>query len=202
MTVLLRAAALTNFEAVAGACGQDARALVAEVGLPSRCLTEPDLMVPAGLVNELLERAATRAGEPAFGLRMAATRRLSNLGPLGLLLRDQPTLRLALEALARHIHVHNESFSVTVVETGPLVGIREEILMERGRPVRHTHQEHSTGGVLPEFRAGHAHSRQDCRAPPHSSRWPAMAGHLAGKVGTIPARGTVAMEGVAGRVSS
>ena len=136
MTVLLRAAALTNFEAVAGACGLDARALVAEVGLPSRCLTEPDLMVPAGLVNELLERAAARAGEPAFGLRMAATRRLSNLGPLGLLLRDQPTLRLALEALARHIHVHNESFSVTVVETGPLVGIREEILMERGRPVR------------------------------------------------------------------
>jgi len=136
MTVLLRSAALTNFESVAGACGLDARALVAETGLPARCLDEPDLMLPASQVGDLLERAAERAGEPAFGLRMAATRRLSNLGPLGLVVRDQPTLRHALDALALHIHRHNEAFSVSVVETGDFVAIREEIALDRGRPVR------------------------------------------------------------------
>jgi AraC-like DNA-binding protein len=136
MTVLLRAATLTNFEAVAAACGLDAHALVAEVGLPARCLSEPDLMIPAALVGALLERAADRAGEPAFGLRMAASRRLSNLGPLGLLLRDQPTLRHALDALALHIHRHNEAFSLSVVENGDLVAIREETTLGRGRPVR------------------------------------------------------------------
>ncbi|HET7527392.1 MAG TPA: AraC family transcriptional regulator ligand-binding domain-containing protein [Burkholderiaceae bacterium] len=136
VTVLLRAATLTNFESVAAACGLDARALVAEIGLPARCLAEPDLMVSAALVSDLLELAAERAREPAFGLRMAASRRLSNLGPLGLLLRDQPTLRHALEALATHIHRHNEAFSVTVVEHGRLVSIREETVLEGRRPVR------------------------------------------------------------------
>ena len=97
MTALLRAAALTHFEQVASECGLDARQLVAEVGLPERCLREPDLTISALQTCTLLELAAERAREPAFGLRMAATRRLSNLGPLGLLLRDQPTLRHALE---------------------------------------------------------------------------------------------------------
>lgn len=136
MTVLLRSATLTNFESVAQACGLDAHALVVEVGLPARCLSEPDLMIPAGLVGELLERAAQRAHEPAFGLRMAASRRLSNLGPLGMLLRDQPTLRDALNTLAQNIHRHNEAFSVTVAEHDEWVAIREETLLERGRPVR------------------------------------------------------------------
>lgn len=136
MAIMTRAAALTNFEPVATACGLDARALVAEVGLPLRCLDDPDLMVPAAQVADLLERAATRAREPAFGLRMAATRRLSNFGPLGLLLRDQPTLRHALEALATHVHHHNEAFALSVVEDGALVSIRAEVVIDHGHPVR------------------------------------------------------------------
>lgn len=136
MSVLIRSAALTNFETVASACGLDARALVAEIGLPARCLAEPDLLLPAGQVSALLELAATRGREPAFGLRMAMSRRLSNLGPLGLLLRDQPTLRHALDALATHIHRHNEALSVSVVETEGFVAIREETVVERHVPVR------------------------------------------------------------------
>lgn len=136
MTVMLRAATLTNFEAVATDCGLAPRALVAELGLPARCLDEPDLLVPAVPVAQLLELAAERGREPAFGLRMAASRRLSNLGPLGLLLRDQPTLRHALDALARHIHRHNEAFSVSVVAQGPLVSIREETQLGANVPVR------------------------------------------------------------------
>lgn len=136
MTTLLRSAALTHFEAVAQACGLDARSLAVEAGLPARCLIEPDLVVPADAVGELLERAAERAREPAFGLRMAASRRLSNLGPLGLLLRDQPTLRSVIDTLAGNIHRHNEALSLTVVEDGDLVALREETHLGRGRPVR------------------------------------------------------------------
>ena len=130
MTILLRAATLTNFESVASACGLDARGLLAEVGLPARCLADPDLMVPAAAVGAVLELAATRSGELAFGLRMAAARRLSNLGPLGLLLRDQPTLRHALEALAARMHLHNEAMSISVMQDGPFVAIREEMVIE------------------------------------------------------------------------
>jgi hypothetical protein len=48
----------------------------------------------------LLEASAERGGTEAFGLLMAEKRRLSNLGPLGILMREQPTMRQALEALA------------------------------------------------------------------------------------------------------
>ena len=136
MTVLLRAATLTNFEPVATACGLDARALLAEVGLPARCLEDPDLLIPGSAVAALLERAAQRGREPAFGLRMAAARRLSNLGPLGLLVRDQPTLRHALGALVHHVHLHNEALTVTLEEGEGLVTIREETDIEGGAPTR------------------------------------------------------------------
>ena len=86
-----------------------------------RCLIDPDLKVPAHLVGQLLDLAATQAHEPAFGLRLAASRRLSNLGPLALLVRDAPTLRRALETLMHYIHVHNEAMAVQVDEHGGLV---------------------------------------------------------------------------------
>lgn len=137
MTLMLRAATLTYFEQVAQDCGLDAHALVQEMGLPLRCLTEPDLTLSASAVGALLELAAERAQESAFGLRMAALRRLSNLGPLGLLVRDQATLRRALDALVAHIHLHNEAFSVWLLEEqAGQVNIREETTLEGGVPVR------------------------------------------------------------------
>ena len=135
MTRLVRAAALTHFAAVAAEVGLDARRLVAEAGLPPRCLDDPDLKVPAAAVARVLELAAERAAEPAFALRMVTSRRLSNLGPLGLLVRDEPTLRSALEALARHIHVHNEALSVQLEQSSNLVVLRLDLHGD-GAPVR------------------------------------------------------------------
>lgn len=124
MSALVRSASLTGLTALAAECGVDARALAAEVGLPRGALDEPDLMVPAHAVGRLLELAAARGREPAFGLRMAEARRLSNLGPLGLLVRDAPTLRHALETLVTHVHAHNEALSVRVEQVSNLVSIR------------------------------------------------------------------------------
>lgn len=132
MTTFLRAASLTNFEQIATEYGLNAVALIEEAGLSPRCLKEPDLRLPAAAVGELLELAAQRANEPALGLRLAASRRLSNLGPLGLLLRDQPTLRHALETLVTYMHTHAEALSISLVETGDFVNIREEPLIESG----------------------------------------------------------------------
>jgi AraC-like DNA-binding protein len=121
---------------VAGACALDAHALLSEVGLPGRCLADPDLLIPAQPVGRLLELAARRGNEPSFGLRMAQSRRLSNLGPLGLLLRDEPTLRHALEAIVANMHLHNEALSLQVEEMGNLVAIRAELATEDGKPYR------------------------------------------------------------------
>lgn len=136
MTALVRSAALTHFVEQAQACGLDARALLDRVGLPARCLTEPDLKVAAARVGQLLEIAAAEGREPAFGLRMAESRRLSNLGPLALLVRDEPTLRRALEALVHHIHVHNEAIVIEVGAHGGLVVIRTELMSDGSGSVR------------------------------------------------------------------
>ncbi len=127
MSALVRSASLTGFAALAAECGVDARTLAAEAGLPRNCLDEPDLMIPVLAVGRLLEFAAARGREPAFGLRMAEARRLSNLGPLGLLVRDAPTLRHALETLVTHIHAHNEALSVRIEQVGNLVSIRAKL---------------------------------------------------------------------------
>lgn len=130
MTALVRSAALTHFAELATACGLDPRELLARVGLQARCLRDPDLKIAAHRVGRLLELAAAEGREPAFGLRLAESRRLSNLGPLALLVRDEPTLRRALETLMHHIHVHNEAVAVHVAEHGGLVIIRTELAAE------------------------------------------------------------------------
>ena len=92
MSGVIRSASLTNYAEVARSAGLDPLRMVREFGLPARCLDEPDLVIPIDAVRELLEASATRSGVEGFGLLMAEARRLSNLGPLGLLIREQPTL--------------------------------------------------------------------------------------------------------------
>jgi AraC-like DNA-binding protein len=137
---LVRSASLTHFDEVAAQCGLDGRALLREVGLSLRCLDDPDLKIPARAVGRVLELAAERAREPAFGLRMVESRRLSNLGPLALLVRDEPTLRSVLEALLRYIHLHNEAMVVSVEQLSNLVVIRQELLTEGEQPPRQANE--------------------------------------------------------------
>ena len=59
MSALARSAALTHFADVAALCGLDGRALVVEVGLPPRCLDDPDLKIRTRLVGRLLELAGS-----------------------------------------------------------------------------------------------------------------------------------------------
>lgn len=136
MTRLVRSAALTNFAQVATQSGLDARALVAEAGLPQACLHHPDLKVDAEVVLDLLERAAALAREPAFGLRMGETRRLSNVGPLAVAIRDVPTLAHVLDVLVRFIRTHNEALVIHRAREGRFTTIRLELMTDRPNKCR------------------------------------------------------------------
>lgn len=128
MTASIRSAALSNYVDVARQVGLDPFRLVAQTGLPSECLHDSDLRVPARAVLQLLEMSAHLSGEEAFGLRLAETRRLSTLGLVGMLARDEPTVRLALAALLRYSRLHNESLVVEFEEQDGVVVLREELL--------------------------------------------------------------------------
>jgi AraC-like DNA-binding protein len=136
VTSLVRSACLTNFTDVAARCSLGALALLREVGLPARALEDPDLKVSALAVGRLLEFAAARGGEPAFGLRMAESRRLSNLGYLGMLARDEPTLRSALKALMHNIRLHTDALALRLEQVGELVSLHEDLVTGNGEPLR------------------------------------------------------------------
>jgi AraC-like DNA-binding protein len=136
MTHLVRAAALTHYADVARGAGLDPWRMLADVGLPRACLDDPELRISGEAVRELLERSAARSGLEAFGLLMAEGRRISNLGALGLLSREEPTLRLALQSFQRFGRVHNESLRQRIEEADGLAVIREDLLFDEVGPMR------------------------------------------------------------------
>ena len=136
MDTLIRSGSLTNYAEVARAVGLDPRRMLREFALPPRCLEDTELKVPLDSVRQLLEVSAERSGAEAFGLMMAETRQLSNLGPVGLLVREQPTLRRALDVLGRYARRLNEALFLTIDESRDVVVVREEIIVGGGGPVR------------------------------------------------------------------
>jgi predicted alpha/beta hydrolase family esterase/AraC-like DNA-binding protein len=136
MPYFSRSGSLTSFPEVAREVGLDPWSLLHEFGLPRGCLDEPDSMVPSDSVCRLLEASATRSGTEGFGLRMAEVRKLSSLGPLGMLAREQRTLRDAVNALAHYARLINESLHISIEESGDVAILREELLVGEAVPVR------------------------------------------------------------------
>jgi AraC-like DNA-binding protein len=133
---LTRSASLSGFGEVARTVGLDPNALLREFDLPQRCLTEPELRIPADSVRRLLEAAADRSRVEGFGLRMAQARRVSDMGPLGLLMREQPTLRHALDVCATYANRLNGALYFTLEESPNVVVLREDLLLGTPGPLR------------------------------------------------------------------
>lgn len=133
---LVRAASLTHYPEIARSLGLDPLRMLADAGLGASVLDEPDLMVPAERVRQLLEHSATLSRTDTFGLRMAESRQLSNLGPVSLVIRDQPTLRESMAVLIRYHVALNGSLAMMMEESGGVVVIREEMIVGAARPVR------------------------------------------------------------------
>ncbi len=89
--------------------------------LPPASLDQQDLRIPVSAVRRLMEISAAESGVAEFGLRMAAQGGLANLGPVALVVREQATVGAGLEALARYIHIHNESMRLTIEHKDDLV---------------------------------------------------------------------------------
>ena len=133
MPQLIRGAVLSNYVDVARSVGLDPYRLVAACNLPATCLTDAEAKVPATAVARLLEASAGQAGRPDFGLLLAERRTLSNLGALALLVREQPTIRKALEALVGYIFLHSEALHLRMEERDGLAIL--DFAIDVGRPI-------------------------------------------------------------------
>ena len=136
MISIVRSASLTGYAEAARRAGLEPARMLREFGLPPRCLEDPELKVPVDSVRRLLEASAERSGVEGFGLLMVEARQLSDLGPLGLLVREQPTLRTAVEAFVRHGRRLNDALFLTLEGSGEVVVLREELIVGHSGPVR------------------------------------------------------------------
>jgi AraC-like DNA-binding protein len=136
MRYRIRSASLNGYVQVATSVGLDPDDMLAAVGLSRRVLHDPDTLIPAAAVGRLFELSAHAAGIDDFGLRIAETRQLSNLGPLGLLAREAPTLRAMLESIVRYLRLHNESLYLRIEEADGVVVLSQTLSTGRAAPLR------------------------------------------------------------------
>jgi len=136
MQRLIRSAVLSNYVEVARSVGLDPYRMIAEFRLPPASLTDPEVKVSADAIGRLLEESAARSGKLDFGLRLADQRTVANLGALALLVREQPTIRKALDVMAGYMFLHSESLLLKVKERDGEVTLSLGFDVNRPVPIR------------------------------------------------------------------
>ena len=116
MRPCVRCASVHGYVDVAESLGLEPARMLERVGLDVADLADPDRWVPAVAVARLLELSATESGREDFGLQLAQSRRLSTVGPLSVVLREEPDLRSALRLLTRFEHSYNQVLRITLTE--------------------------------------------------------------------------------------
>jgi Arabinose-binding domain of AraC transcription regulator, N-term len=136
MAELVRVAALSGFFPTMQALGVDPAPLLKEAGLSPRMFGNTEQMIPARPAIRLLERAAEVTKCATFGLRMAESRSIANLGATSLLIAHQPTLRAALSALMLYRNRINSTLVLHLDDYGDSILIREDFSLEQPEPLQ------------------------------------------------------------------
>jgi AraC-like DNA-binding protein len=132
MRPLVRSATLNGYGALARALDLDAGRLMRKVGLDPADLAVPDRWISAPAVARLLEASARTSRHPDFAVRLAEARRLSTLGPLSVVLREETDLRSVLLLLLRYEHSYNEALRMQLDVSEEIATLR--LWFEFGEP--------------------------------------------------------------------
>ena len=151
MHALTRSASLTDYEPIARSVGLDPFRMLRMAKLPARVLDDPNMMISADSVGGLLEESARLSGQEAFGLLLAERRGLANLGMLALVIREEPTLRAAVQSCVRYMRLHNSGVQLRLEDRSDLVLLHVGVNM-RPHGVWRQAVEMSTGVVLRTLR--------------------------------------------------
>jgi AraC-like DNA-binding protein len=133
---MVRSAALGDYAEVARSLGLEPHRMLEIVGLPAACLRDPEAKIPVETAIRLAEQTAAAAGVDDIGVRLAETHSLSNLGPIALIIRDQPTIRDAMRIAGNYIKLHNEALSLSIEEHDDVVILSPTLLVGRSLPTR------------------------------------------------------------------
>lgn len=109
MPLMVRADALSGFEALATSLGGDPASLLADAGLTLPMLAQSERYIPQRRFVLALEVAAQRLGRPDFGMRLGAGQSIGILGPLAVGLENAATVQEVFALVERYSHVHDQA---------------------------------------------------------------------------------------------
>lgn len=132
----MRSASLNGYVELVKSLGRDPYAFMRTVGLEAKFLQDPETLIPRDAARELLEITARATQTEDLALRLAAQRRLSTLGPISLVLKEESTPRDALDTLCRYLKLVNASLMIHVEDADSMVIIREDLLPSPGLSMR------------------------------------------------------------------
>lgn len=133
---LIRAGTLSSYLEFARTLDLDAKRLLREVGLHRFDLSDVDARIPSNAVIALLERSAEAAGVEDFGLRLANQRSFAHLGPIALLLREQPTAGHALQITDHYLRRYNKALAVRLINHHNFTMLIVQVLSNSGGRTR------------------------------------------------------------------
>ena len=107
---------LTGYAGLARSLGLSPERLARSAGVNLSLLHELDARISAKAFADLLERSAEVARAEDFGLRLAESREVGILGPIGIVICQESDLGSAIHLLSRYMPFHNESLSLRLKE--------------------------------------------------------------------------------------
>jgi AraC-like DNA-binding protein len=128
------AVAASGIVGLIGRFGGDPDRVIGAARLEIADVANPDASLDLNRYCEMFEQAARQTGVDDFGLRFGNAYRLENMGPLGELALNAPTLGEALRQLCRYFPAVQEHSTLALREDGDLV--RLEYQIRDGRIVR------------------------------------------------------------------
>lgn len=132
---LARYATMSTYPAVAQSVGLDPTTFIRDAGMDPSSIGVPDRWVPAMAIAELLHHSAVASGRDDFGVALAEQRRLSALGPLSLVIREEPDVRSALRMLMRYEHIYNEALHIDMSEADGVATLKLSLDVGSDTPV-------------------------------------------------------------------
>ncbi len=133
---LVHGASLNGYVELMKSLGLDPGTFLRKAGLSAQLLRDPEALIPSHSLRELLELTASATGMEDFALRLAARRTFGSLGPISLVLKEEPTPRQALDTLCRYLRLISTALVVRIEEAGQTVVIREDLLPGPGPATR------------------------------------------------------------------
>ncbi|MBL1112472.1 AraC family transcriptional regulator [Streptomyces sp. 110] len=136
MKPLVRVAALSGYVEFCQSLGVAPQVLMEHTCLDVAALAEQDTWISGTAVADLLERSAAATHREDFGLHMAEYRRLSNLGPLSLVAREEPDVRGAVRLILDYEHMYNEVLRTRLDEREGLATLTVHLELGEKREAR------------------------------------------------------------------